>query len=92
MKKILFLTSIILILPLVTACGIDDHGSVTGAAIAEGGECGMATSGIWGSGMWGFGMMGANYLGLIIFLYFVIGLGYVIYKLNYIENKLGRKK
>jgi len=88
MKKIILLALVLLLIPISFACGDEGHDNeITGAAIAEGGECGLVTS-----GMWGFGMMGANYLGLIIFLYFVIGLGYVIYKLNYIENKLGRKK
>lgn len=86
MKKTILLMFILLI-PAAFACDMSDHGNeITGAHISDTHDVGS------GSMMSGFGMIGLGYFWLIIFLYFVIGLGYVIYKLNQIENKLRRKK
>lgn len=84
MKKILLTVLIILLMPFTMACdmGGSGHDSITGAATGE--VCEM--------GNLGFGMMGFNYLWLIILLYFIIGIGYIIYKLNQIENKIRRKR
>lgn len=93
MKKLIILIFALLLIPIAFACGDEGHDSMTGSAVAN--TCDIGSAGDYGM-MSGFGMMGGyglwGFLWLIIFLYFAIGLGYLIYKLNKIENKLGRKK
>lgn len=84
-KTILILMAAMLVFTSIAfACdsnmeGMDDHShesEVTGAA----------------TGFFGMTMSGFGYLWLIVFLYFAIGLGYVIYKLNKIEEKIRIRK
>jgi len=80
MKKILLLVFVLLFsMQIALACDMEEM---------DAGHGNEAT----GYSILGMPNLGAGYLLPIIFLYLIVGLGYVIYKINKIESKIKNRK